>query len=349
VLFCLGLSFLIRFRSQGAANLNDSVVPTDISSPSHRGQRPAEIALIVATVFWGCGFTWAKAGADAIHHTLGLPQGTPFGPIFLLGWRFLIGGIVWMLLFPASLRGWNITSLLRAMLLGFLCAVALIVQHLGLDRTTEAVSAFITSLTIIFVPLLMTVVLRRPPRPVLWAGVVLATAGVWLMTGATPAGFGLGEVLGLLCSFTFSLYILAVNAILPRESPWRMTGAQFLTISLICFATCACLRVDLLRPVIVAQVLRIPQVWINLALLSVFTTLGAFGLLTHFQPRLDATRSALIYLLEPIFAAAYAAIAVHRHIGASGFVGAAMILVANLLVEVISSRRKQVEPTMLVD
>ena len=329
--------------------MNDRAHPTEISAASQRGQRTAEIALIVATVFWGCGFTWAKGGADAIHRTLGLPQGTPFGPIFLLGWRFLIGGVVWMALFPASLRGWSIPSLLRGMLLGFLCAVGLIVQHLGLDLTSEAVSAFLTSLTILFVPLLMTIVVRRPPKPVLWAGVVLATFGVWLMTGATPSGFGLGEVLGLLCSFGFSLYILAVNSILPRESPWRMTGAQFLTIAAICFLTCAFLRIDLLRPMTIARVLQVRQVWLNLSLLSIFTTLGAFGLLTHFQPRLDATRAALIYLLEPIFAAVYAALAVHHHIGARGIAGAVLILVANLLVEVISSRQKQIEPTLLVD
>jgi len=329
--------------------LSDSASVTEIPSNSHPAQRTAEIALVVATVFWGCGFTWAKGGADAIHHTLGLPQGTPFGPIFLLGWRFLIGGIVWMALFPASLRGWSIASLLRGMLLGFLCAVGLIVQHLGLDLTSEAVSAFLTSLTILFVPLLMTVVVRRPPKPALWAGVVLATFGVWLMTGATPTGFGLGEVLGLLCSFAFSLYLLAVNAILPRESPWRMTAAQFLTIAAICFLTCAFLRIDLLRLMTVARVLHVRQVWLNLSLLSAFTTLGAFGLLTRFQPRLDATRAALIYLLEPIFAAIYAAIAVHHRIGARGVIGAALILVANLLVEIISSRQKQVEPTMLVD
>jgi drug/metabolite transporter (DMT)-like permease len=329
--------------------LNDIAKPSDARSDSHRGQRTAELALIVGTVFWGCGFTWAKSGADAIHHTLGLSQGTPFGPIFLLGWRFLLGGIVWLVLFPASLRGWSVASLLRGMLLGLLCAAGLIVQHLGLDRTSEAVSAFLTSLTILFVPLLMTIGLRRPPRPALWAGVGLATVGVWLMTGATPSGFGLGEVLGLLCSFAFSLYILAVNAILTRESPWRITGAQFLTIACICFLTCACLRADLLRPFMIGHVLRERQVWSNLLLLSLFPTLMAFGLLTHFQPRIDATRAALIYLLEPIFAAVYAAIAAHRHIGLQSIFGAALILGANVLVEVISSRTKEVPRTMLVD
>ena len=68
---------------------------------------------------------------------------------------------------------------------------------LGLDRTSEAVSAFLTSLTVVFVPLLMVVIVRRPPRAALWLPVGLAALGIWLMTGAAPTGFGVGEVLGL--------------------------------------------------------------------------------------------------------------------------------------------------------
>lgn len=299
------------------------------------GQRAAALALVVGTLCWGCGFTWAKVGGQSIHQTLGLPQGSPFGPIFLLGWRFLLGGVIWTLLFPGARRGWSIRSVGHCFVLGGLCGAGLIVQHLGLDRTSAAVSAFLTSLTILFVPILMTVALRRSPRPMLWIGALLATVGIWMMTGATPSGFGLGEILGLLCAVAFSFYILAVNAILPAESPWRMTGGQFLVVAIICFSTCAVLRPDFLRPRVILHVLRVQDVWLNLLLLTTFTTLTAFGLLTHFQPRLDATRAALIYLLEPIFAAIYAAFAMHALPSPLAMFGAALILIANVLVELI--------------
>ncbi len=316
---------------------------------SARQQRTAALMLALATFFWGGGFTWAKMGGQAIHRTLGLPDGSPFGPIFLLGCRFSCGAIVWLLVIPDARRGWGLRSMGRGLFIGFLVSAGLIIQHLGLDRTSEAVSAFLTSLTILFVPLLMTIVLRRPPRAELWAGVVLATFGVWLMTGATPSGFGLGEILGLLCSFTFSLYILAVNAILPRESPWRMTAAQFITVAVMCFCVCALIHPNYLRPTTVLHVLAVRNVWVNVLLLAVFPTILAFGMLTHFQPRLDATRAALIYLLEPIVAAVYASLAVGHRLTASAIVGGAMILIANVIVELISSRREQSDKTILLD
>src|SRR5439155_9871590 len=136
--------------------------------------------------------------------------------------RFTLASLVWLALFPAARRGWTWRSAGRATLIGVLLGAGLIVQHLGLDRTSEAVSAFLTSLTILFVPLMMTAALRRPPRAPLWVGVTVATLGVWLMTGASPAGFGRGELLGLLCAFVYSLYILAIDHIVPIENPWPM-------------------------------------------------------------------------------------------------------------------------------
>lgn len=313
-------------------------------APAHpylmkRRQNLAVAALLLGTVFWGCGFTWAKAAGEAVQDAAGLPREAAFGPVFILSWRFLIASLLWFIVFPASRRGWTMRGVGWALLIGISLGLGLIVQHVGLDRTTEAVSAFLTSLTILFVPLLMTLVLRKPPRGVLWIGVALATAGVWLMTGAQPTGFGLGEILGIAAAFLFSLYILTVNAASTRQTPWRMVGAQFGTTAVICFASCAFLRGRAnLHPAAMMHILSVRAVWLNLLLLTFFTTLLAFGLLTFFQPLLDPTRAALIYLAEPIFATLYAAIAAGHRPVLMTLAGAALILIANVLVEVLSAR-----------
>jgi drug/metabolite transporter (DMT)-like permease len=308
--------------------------------PTRREQNIAVAMLLLATVFWGCGFTWAKAAGEAVQDAAGLPRGAAFGPVFLLGWRFLLAAALWFIVFPASRRGWTWRGVAWSLLVGFLLAGGLIVQHVGLDKTSEAVSAFLTSLTILFVPLLMVFVVRKPPQAVLWIGVSLATFGVWLMTGAQPHGFGIGEILGLACAFMFSLYILAVNAASARETPWRLVGAQFAVVAIMCFVACALLpggRPNL-HPVRMVRILSVAPVWENLLLLTFFTTVLAFGLLTFFQPKIDPTRAALTYLAEPIFATIYAAIFAGHRAGWITLAGAALILVANVLVEVLISR-----------
>ena len=327
--------------------------PAVIRRIRSRTEASATAALLVATVFWGCGFTWAKSAGEAVQRAAGLPPESSFGPVFLLAWRFLAAAAVWSLVFPESLRGWSLRGLGRALIVGVFCGGGLIVQHVGLDRTSEAVSAFLTSLTILFVPLLMVFVLRKPPPAALWAGVALAGVGVWLMTGARLRGFGAGETLGLSCAFLFSLYILAVNAAVKHESPWRITAAQFAIVGFLCLATCLWLpggRANL-SPIRVLRILAVRTVWVNLSLLTLFPTLIAFGILTFFQPRIDPTRAALIYLAEPVFAAIYAAIAAGHQVGRLGLVGAALILVANAMVEILGARRRDEpqERVILVD
>jgi len=320
------------------------VIRADLAPADSAGaavRRTASAALLLGTVFWGCGFTWAKAAGETINaRAVGLPAHSAFGPVFLLSWRFLIGGVAWMLLFPASRRGWTWAGAARSALVGILLALGLIVQHVGLDRTSEAVSAFLTSLTILFVPILTTFGLGKRPRAPLWIGVALATGGVWLMTGASPSGFGAGELLGLACALAFSFYILTVNAVVARDVPWRVTGGQFLAVAGACFVCCAFIpggRANL-SPHAAGRLLAAPTVWINLLLLTAFPTIAAYGLLTHYQPKLDPTRAALLYLMEPVVAAIYAAVVGRHPCGLHVVAGGACILLANALAEVLSSR-----------
>src|SRR5665213_2554520 len=105
-------------------------IPLDYAPmPRLNSQRNAALALMLATVFWGCGFTWAKMGGNAIKHFAGLPDDAAFGPVFLLAWRFTIGGGVWFALFPAARRGWTWKGFLRSLGIGLLLSVALILQH----------------------------------------------------------------------------------------------------------------------------------------------------------------------------------------------------------------------------
>ncbi|MBC8108163.1 MAG: EamA family transporter [Anaerolineae bacterium] len=303
-----------------------------------RSQRIASLMLLIATLCWGCGFTWAKAGGETINRITGVGDGAPLGPILLLAARFIVAGLAWFAIFPAARRGWTLRSCWHAFAIGFLLATGSIAQHLGLDQTSEAVCAFLTSLTIVFVPLLSTLALRRSPPLRVWIAVVIALAGVWLMTGAAPGGgFGLGEWLGLATAIIFSIYVLVVNDIVPRDNPFRMAGGQFLVTGLIALATVPFLRggVEALHPTTLVHIFQPCEVWMNWALLIIVPTLIAYGILTIYQPRLDATRAALLYLMEPLFAAVYAYVIVNRSLLPIQLLGAATILIANLLVELL--------------
>ncbi|HEX8520861.1 MAG TPA: DMT family transporter [Tepidisphaeraceae bacterium] len=306
-------------------------------SPSY-SVRAAVLVLILATVFWGCGFTWAKAAGAAINAACRLPDGAAIGPIWVLAMRFFAGGIVWLIVFPKARRNWTRQDVVRSVILGSVLSLGMIVQHLGLDRTSEAVSAFLTSLTILFVPLMMTFVLRRPPRGAIWIGVVLATIGVWLMTGAAPTGFGAGEMLGLACAIVYAVDIIILNYLIAPETTSKLTAGQFLVVGLATLVTCLFLPAGPWALASTHRLLALPNVGLNVLLLLIFPTLAAFGLQFRFQPRIDPSRAALIYLMEPIFASLFALAMTGRGLSAIAVAGGALIVCANGIVEALSSK-----------
>jgi drug/metabolite transporter (DMT)-like permease len=305
---------------------------------------PPTLGLLLATLAWAGSFTWAKATGDGVNQAAGLASGALLGPILLLAWRFTAAGLLWFILIPGARRGWSWASLGRSVLLGALLWAGQTVQMLGLDRTSEAVSAFLTSLTVVFVPLLMVVVVRRPPPAALWLPVGLAAAGIWLMTGAAPTGFGAGEMLGLACAVLFSAHMIALSEVARWDSPWQMAGGQFLSVGL-GSAIVSLVVSDEAAPLTLPiqwAIFTSSELWLYVVLLIVVSTMAAFGLMFYFQPKLDPTRAALIYLAEPVFAAFYAYMAVGRTLSVIALLGAGLILAANVLVEILERRTTHV-------
>ena len=304
--------------------------------------------LLLATLFWAGSFTWAKATGDGVNQAAGLPSGALLGPILLLAWRFTAAGLLWLILIPGARRGWSWASVGRAVLLGGLLWAGQTVQMLGLDRTSEAVSAFLTSLPVVFVPLLMVVVVRRPPRATLWLPVSLAAIGIWLMTGAAPTGFGAGEMLGLACAGFFSVHIIALGEVARWDSPWRMAAGQFFSVGIGSAITSVFVDHGTAPLTLSIQwaIFTSSELWLYVVLLIVVSTMAAFGLMFYFQPKLDPTRAALIYLAEPVFAALYAYVAVGRTLSAIALLGAGLILAANVLVAILERRAMHVPLAM---
>ena len=87
------------------------------------------------------------------------------------------------------------------------------------------------------------------------------------------------------------------------------------------------------------SMLERPDVLRDVGLMTVFSTLLAFHWMNVYQPRVSASRAALIYLLEPVFASAFSILWGHDRLTPQLVFGGALILGGNLLVEVAAWRR----------
>jgi len=296
-----------------------------------RSTRRPILMLVLAALLWGMGFAWAKNVGAAVNVAANLPESAVLGPTLTLALRFGLAGVLWMMLFPSSRRGWTPATWGRGLVLGAVLALGVILQHLGLARSSEATIAFLTNLTVVFVPIIVAIVVRQLPKIQLLCAIPFALVGIWLLTGAKASGLSVGEWFGVGCAVAFSFELVLLNWLIPKDSPMRLTGLMFAVTAIASFAFALAspgfLQIDwwqLCTPGIVGQFM----------LLTLLTTLLAFGLMNVYQPQVDTTRAAIVYLFEPIFAATFAWMVQGASMTHLALVGAGLILIANGVAEI---------------
>lgn len=293
--------------------------------------------LILATLFWGMGFSWAKNLGDAINASAGRPNNSPLGPLVGLTLRFSLASIAWFIIVPECRRHWTWRTARRGVVIGATLSLGLILQHIGLGLSDEAVIAFLTNLTVVFVPLWVLVATRRRPRWTIMLAVPVALGGMALLSGlrgGISAGSS-GPWWGAACAAAFAAAILLLDRFGRGESSARLTLLLFVTAAISCGMTAALLpgfgqlqgSTFVSRPIL-----------FDLLPLTFLTTLAAFAIMTAYQPRVDPTRTAVIYLFEPLFAAAFAWLHNGRLMSVDALAGAGLILAANIIAELPSRR-----------
>jgi drug/metabolite transporter (DMT)-like permease len=269
-------------------------------------------ALLAVTAIWGVTFVQVK---DAV----------ALYPLFaFLAVRFAIASLT--LAVPArrrlpglGRRGWTAGSAL-----GLLLAAGYALQTAGLERTTVSSTGFITGLYVVFTPLLALALFRARIGPAAWAGVALAALGLALLSGV-EAGSPAGDLLVLGGAAAYSLQIVLLERFAPRYDALAFTQAEMMA----AFAGFAVLAVALGQ----LEVPRGATVWGALVVTGVFASALAFLVQTWAQRRTSATRTALAFAMEPVFAALFGFTLAGDRLGWAGWTGCAVIMAGIVLAE----------------
>jgi drug/metabolite transporter (DMT)-like permease len=273
---------------------------------------PALLALVVVTAVWGVTFVQVK---DAVE----------LYPLFaFLAVRFAIaattlGPFAARPLTALPRRGW-----LAGTALGLLLAVGYALQTAGLERTTVSNAGFITGLYVVFTPLAAVALLRTRIAGIVWVGVALSTAGLVLLSGV-GGGDPVGDGLVLLGSAAYSLQIALMERYAPRYDPLAFTFVEMLA----AFAGFAVVALALWQ----VELPRGWTVWGALLVTGVFASALGFLVQTWAQRRTSATRTALAFAMEPVWAALFGFWLAGDRLGAVPWAGAALIMAGIVVAE----------------
>ncbi|MFT4647914.1 MAG: drug/metabolite transporter (DMT)-like permease [Glaciecola sp.] len=315
-------------------------------SQSTSEHRRALLALFGVTIVWGWTFVWMKQAIDQAVLTLG-PDGEAAARGLFLAIRFGVAALLLPIFLPSSRRreNWSLKLLLGGGGLGLLLLVGFLLQMTALATLSPAVSAFLTSLYVIFTAFLSLFSAKhRSISLSLLIGVVLATLGAAFISGPPQVEFGLAEWLTVFSAFVFACSILITDATTRRFAPAAVSLCSFAMVALGASLYMAWALLQEGAPSFgqLATLLGEYDFWMPLACCSILATLIALSLLNHYQRMLSPVRAATIYALEPIWGALISALYGMEVLDGWLAVGASALLVGNLIAEL--GPKKRIKP-----
>lgn len=293
-------------------------------------QRLADALLVLIALIWGTTFTVVHGSVAAF-------------PVWaFLALRFGVAAIVFLPTLVRDRSALSLPTLKVGLLLGTLLGIGFATQTFGLRFTTPARAGFITGLNVVLVPLLGLLFGQMPPRRAV-IGVVLAVVGLAILswgcylpglacvdtTVAQPRQL-LGDLLVLLCALAFAMHIVAVSRWATQLPVLAVNTVQLIVVAVVT----AVLSLLTERP------LSLPSapVWLGALYLGLVATALVFALQLKLQRYTSATHTALIFALEPVFAAFFSWLWIGEALTAATMLGGGLMLLGVMAAEVPLSR-----------
>ena len=269
-------------------------------------------ALIAVTAVWGVTFVQVK---DAL----------ALYPLFaFLAVRFAIATLTLAVPGTRRVRSLGRKGIAGGALLGLLLAAGYALQTAGLERTTVSGTGFITGMYVVVTPLLALFMFRSPIATATWVGVGVSAAGLALLSGV-HAGSPVGDLLVLAGAAVYSLQLVLMERFAPHVDAIAFTLVEM---------AAACIGLGVVAAA--RGELGVPHgrtVWAALLVTGVFASALAFLVQTWAQRETSATRTALAFAMEPVFAALFGITLAGDRLGPLGWTGCAAIMAGIVLAE----------------
>jgi len=279
----------------------------------------AHLLLVFNTFIWGVTFVLIK---DALREIT---------PLYFNAIRMTLAALCLAVFYWREMRKLDGPALRYGAVLGIFLWAGYEFQTTGLVHTTPSKSAFLTGVSVVLVPVFLTLLWRRRVNHWTVAGVLAAFLGLYLLT--VPAGehmFDLssvnrGDLLTLGCAVSFAFHIIFLGRATKKHAFEQMAVLQTAIASVLMFATIPVLE----QP----QAVWSPRVLWAIGITGILCTAVAFSIQAWAQQFTPPTHTALIFALEPVFAWLTSFIVLHERLGSRAAIGAALILGGILLSE----------------
>lgn len=289
------------------------------------------LLLFLTAFIWGVSFVAQSVGMDYV------------GPLTFNSVRSLIGGVVlipciWILqrIVPEKERQKKPEDKKSLITGGILCGVFLCLasnfQQMGIAHTSVGKAGFITAFYIIIVPIL-GLFLKKKCAPLVWAGVVLALAGLYFLCMTGGLSIGKGDALVFVGALLFSIHILVIDHFTVLADGVKMSCIQFFV-----SGTLSGIAMFLFEEPKIAGILA---AWQPILYAGVLSCGVAYTLQIVGQRGMNPTVASLILSLESVISVLAGMILLSQHLSRRELTGCILMFAAIILAQLPQKKKKE--------
>lgn len=286
-------------------------------------QRQANLILATVSFAWGASYIFMKLTVDEIP------------PITIVALRFGIAFIVMVAIFFKRVIRVDAKTLKYSAIVGALLCGIFIALMYGVKDTTASTAGFLTSTTVILVPILQVFITRKLPSKKIVGGVLIVSTGLALLLIGDDFNIASGALLCLVAAFLYAIHIIVTNRFV-REVDALQLGIYQLGFATL-FATVGTFLFE--TPVLPSSTIH----WFAILGLALICSAYGFVMQPIAQKYTTPESAGFLFSLEPIFSAILAFIFLHEIMGLQGYFGAILILAGVLVANVTSKKQREID------
>lgn len=283
-------------------------------------QLKADFMLLVVTLCWGVSYYLMDLSLEDM------------GPFTLNAHRFIIAFIVAGIFAFPKLKKPSKATLKYAVLLGAALIGVYAGATFGIKYTTLSNSGFLCGLTVIFTPILSSIIYKKVPDKKLTLVVTMCFIGIALLTLTENFSINFnnlkGDLLSLMCGFIYAIHLLLTEKAVSSEevNPFQLGVFQLGVAGILNLI----LSVMVEKPHLPTE----PRIWYSVLFLAVFCTGVAFIAQSIAQQYTSASHVGVIFSLEPVFAGFVAFLFAGEILTTKSYIGAALMVSSIFIMEI---------------
>ena len=275
--------------------------------------RRAELLMASVSLAWGSSYLLMKIGLDGI------------GPYNLIALRFGIAFFAMSLIFLPRYRQLSAATLAKGVFTGIILFLIFYGMVNGVNHTTASTAGFLTSTTVVMVPVLECLLKRTLPSKTIVISILLSVAGLFMLTAKDGIVFDIGAAYCLTGAFFYAVYII-VFARLAK-------GNDTLLISIIQLGVASLTGAVFMFLSETPSLPATPTQWSAILGLGLICSAYGFVVQPIAQRYTTPEKIGLIFSLEPVFSALLSWLFLHEILGFKGYTGAILIFAAVIFTE----------------